>query len=399
LLLEYDRFTSIPVPAASAFESSWTKVEVKMEDHVFEYTMDDSKRLEEEINGLVLGEIRPLQSTRPLWRADVLRCLNGPSAIAWIVDHSIGDGIGLLPIGHKFCTFMNGSPYVYNGFSPKRERSVRSSPFTVLKSAISVIKMAITDTLQVLLVPYGPFDSICAISHNATRKNLEYDGKRTIATIPDFDFDDILTIKKAIGENYTVNDILTSCFAGGLRRYLQKMDDPILKTPGNILIRGQAPFGIPRPTIPGKVYCKMSFIVFHFPVGAATVRERLRAVHEEFDVLKNSLQVLLYQWIGMTLMKLGLDSLLIDSSTKLWHRTSFIFSNVPGPRDTVNMFGKKLISVKPYYCNVLHQVIFFSYSGKVSLSMVLDYENIKKPDLIGPCFLEELEAMKRELVK
>jgi len=232
-----------------------------------------------------------------------------------------------------------------------------------------------------------------------TKKILDYNCKRTLVSVPDFDFEDVLSIKKKAGSIYTVNDVFTACWAGGLRRYLEKMEDPIMKTPEKILIRGQAPVGLPRPTKEGKVCCKMIFVVFRFPVGAATVRERLRLVHDEFSAMKKSVKVPLISLFGTTALKLGLDKLIIDTNNQLFHKTSFIFSNVPGPREPIKMYGKQIVAFRPFYSNVIHQVIFFTYAGKVSLSMVLDNQNIEKPDLFAICFIEELEAMKNEFRK
>jgi len=285
---------------------------------------------------------------------------------------------------------LDGTPYIYQEYSKKP-----TSKINIIQSIIPFFQ----DLKELLLFPTGPFDSICNLTQNANKPALTYDGKRTVATIPDFEFSDILHIKKSLGDQYTVNDILVACWGGTLRRYLEKTNDPILQNPERILIRGQAPFALPRPSLKGKVFCNMIFAAFKFPVGEKTPLERVRAANKEFNSIKNSKKIYITKYIGEMLLSLGLDSVLIDTTTRLWHRVSIIFSNVAGPRDRIVMYGKPLVAFRPFYSNVIHQVIFFSYAGKVSLSMVLDHENIKHPEWIGKCFLEELEAMKNEMIK
>mmetsp|Transcript_35590 Transcript_35590/g.57182 ORF Transcript_35590/g.57182 Transcript_35590/m.57182 type:complete len:213 (+) Transcript_35590:128-766(+) len=180
------------------------------------------------------------------------------------------------------------------------------------------------------------------------------------------------------------------------RRYMACMKDKALENPDGIKMSGLAPFAQPRGTRPGQVQNKMVFVHFSFPVGPATMKERLEKAHQEFDHLKRSMQVPLLRILSEAGTKLGLEKALAAENTKIWHRTSWVFSNVPGPRETMIVFGKEMTSFKPFYCNVLHQAIFFSYAGTMSLGLVLDTDSIKKPKLLIQCFKEELEAAKKE---
>lgn len=144
----------------------------------------------------------------------------------------------------------------------------------------------------------------------------------------------------------------------------------------------------------------MAFVVFDFPVKGKTVNERLQQAHEEFTNLKNSAKVLIIKIIAHLGLALGLDKIVFDTNLQQWHRTSWMFSNVPGPREELFFFGgEKMVSFKPYYANLVSQAIFFSYNGNISLAMVLDKTNIEHPEEIGKCFLEELDSMTEEIVK
>jgi hypothetical protein len=143
----------------------------------------------------------------------------------------------------------------------------------------------------------------------------------------------------------------------------------------------------------------MVFVVFDFPMKLKTAKERLQKAHEEFTKLKTSAKVFIIKLIANVGLALGLDKIVFDTNLQQWHRTSWMFSNVPGPREELWLWGEKLISFKPYYANLVSQAIFFSYNGMVSLAMVLDKTNIEYPEEIGKCFLEELDGMTEEMTK
>lgn len=142
----------------------------------------------------------------------------------------------------------------------------------------------------------------------------------------------------------------------------------------------------------------MVFVVFDFPVRGKTIKERLEKAHEEFEKLKNSAKVFIIKLVANLGLALGLDKIIYDTNLAQWHRTSWMFSNVPGPREELYLFGEKLLSFKPFYANLVSQAIFFSYNNNVSLAMVIDKTNVQLPEEIGKCFIAELDAMTEEIL-
>jgi len=134
-------------------------------------------------------------------------------------------------------------------------------------------------------------------------------------------------------------------------------------------------------------------------VGLPTALERIKAVHREFMILKNSFKIPFYKLFPTIVLLLGLDDIFQNLSLSQVHRLSFIFSNVAGPREPLLMYGKPLQDAAIYYPNLIHQVIMFSYNNKISISMVLDTENIRHPKLLQQSFLDELNAMKKEFLR
>mmetsp|Transcript_5461 Transcript_5461/g.9889 ORF Transcript_5461/g.9889 Transcript_5461/m.9889 type:complete len:497 (-) Transcript_5461:82-1572(-) len=385
-LLEYDRFCSVPVAEPSAiFESSWRKVEFEFEEHFGERKVNGDEEFEAVLTTFALKHFKQPENS-PLWRFDVLRNTNGRSAVVWRLDHSIGDGIGILPVGYKFATTMDGKPAKPMTFRRKKIKGKKGVSLT------GWLNTVLKDIKTVTSLANGPFDNLETINRNFKKKALEHNGKRVRVDF-EFDLSDIKNIRKATG--FTINDIVVALFAGACRNYCEKMKDPILGKSETIKMTGLAPFAEPRGMRPGKIQNKMVFVHFAFPIAYKTIKERLQAAHEEFDHLKRSIQVPLLSFITETGTKLGLEAALTAENTKIWHRTSWVFSNVPGPQERMVVFGKEMVSFKPFYCNVLHQAIFFSYAGRMSLGLVLDTESIAKPKLLVECFKQELEDAKK----
>eukprot|EP00468_Gymnochlora_sp_CCMP2014_P003195 CAMPEP_0167762194 /NCGR_PEP_ID=MMETSP0110_2-20121227/12614_1 /TAXON_ID=629695 /ORGANISM="Gymnochlora sp., Strain CCMP2014" /LENGTH=442 /DNA_ID=CAMNT_0007649005 /DNA_START=104 /DNA_END=1432 /DNA_ORIENTATION=- len=386
-LLDYDRFCSVHVPNERAiFESAWSRVEVKYDELFGERKVAGKEEFDKVLDEMALQPFNPPKDA-PLWRMDILRNSKGTSAVVWRLCHSIGDGIGLLPIGYKFARTMDGKAARPDIFRPKRGSRKKGK-----KGLWPLVESALKDLHTIATLSRGAFDNCESINQNYKNDKLIHNGKRVRVGF-DFKLDDIKVIKRATG--FTINDILVAIFAGGVRRYMAEMKDPALKTPEKAKMTGLAPFAQPRANTPGKVQNNMVFVHFRFPVGPETLIERLQQAHKEFDHLKRSIQVPALKLITELGTKLGLEQALLAENNKIWHRTSWVFSNVPGPKETMVVFGKEMTSLKPFYCNVLHQAIFFSYAGSVSLALVVDTESIKDPKLLVQCIVKELKEAQK----
>jgi len=280
-LLDYERFCSVHVPNPKAvFESAWRRVDVEYESHFSEVSVSSVDELETKITHFAL---KPCFQTnkatgkedKPRWRMDVVRNTNGRSAVVWRLCHSIGDGIGLLPVGYTMARTMDGKEAKPRTFTRTKPAKTKTDGFG------SIMKSVVKDLHTVLNLANGPFDNCTSININGSRPTLIHNGKRRRVDL-EFKLSDIKAIRKVTG--YTINDIVVALFAGGMRRYMEKMKDPILtdqkdKTDNNKLkITGLAPFAQPRPTKPGQVQNKMVFVHFAFPVNGESLKDRLEKV-------------------------------------------------------------------------------------------------------------------------
>eukprot|EP01127_Copromyxa_protea_P015955 TRINITY_DN4672_c0_g1_i1.p1 TRINITY_DN4672_c0_g1~~TRINITY_DN4672_c0_g1_i1.p1 ORF type:complete len:313 (-),score=51.27 TRINITY_DN4672_c0_g1_i1:597-1535(-) len=189
---QYPRFLSVAVPkVGAAYESSWKKVDNLDLKSMFQFhEVKSEKELDEQIEGLTIGKLRPLDPKKPLWRIDVIKNANGRSVIIWILDHMFGDGIGLMPLAMSIARRPDGTPYEAAEFNPQRGGGPKLS---LLAKITTVLK----DFAEVMTIPTGPFDTTCCLNKNPTKPKLIYDGQRVVATVPDFDLKRITDIKNS----------------------------------------------------------------------------------------------------------------------------------------------------------------------------------------------------------
>ena len=77
-------------------------------------------------------------------------------------------------------------------------------------------------------------------------------------------------------------------------------------------------------------------------------------------------------------------------------RHSLVFTNVPGPTKPVRIFGQEARAMTFGVGNIVNQVSVVSYAGKMSLSLVVDPDEVPEAHEIGTFFLEELRALDRQ---
>merc|ERR1711871_1771287 len=82
-----------------------------------------------------------------------------------------------------------------------------------------------------------------------------------------------------------------------------------------------------------------------------------------------------------------------NTAKDIFARHSMVFSNVPGPSQPVLVAGAELTGVQMVYPNLITQVGIISYAGKMYMNFTLDDEIIKRPELIGEYYIEELDKL------
>ena len=212
---------------------------------------------------------------------------------------------------------------------------------------------------------------------------------------------DVKKIRGALGG--TVNDVVLSAITRGFRDILvHRGEDPCsveIRTlvPVSVRTKGAAGPAAGDGTFNNKVSAMFAVL----PVGLEDPRERLDAIHQQMQGLKESRQA----EAGETLTSLSFFAppVLLAMGTRVASRlpqrnVNTVTTNVPGPQYPLYAVGRRMIEAFPYVPLqgwVRVGVAIFSYDGNINFGVTGDYDTV--PDLDVLC--AGIESGMEELLK
>src|SRR5688572_15049902 len=152
--------------------------------------------------------------------------------------------------------------------------------------------------------------------------------------------DDLKAVRKAW--SCTINDVVLTIVTGAVREYLQsrRVD------PASIEFRVSSPVSIRKEEERGKLGNKVSSWIVPLPIGLASPREQLDAIHAQTRELKESRQALgvemmmqVAEWTPSVLLSLGARAMSGPINT--------IVTNVPGPQVPLYFHGARVREIYP----------------------------------------------------
>ena len=358
---------------------------------------------------------RPLDMSRPLWEAYIIEGLDnipglakGSFAIYTKMHHSLVDGAG----GSSFMALIhdlvaNPGPEEIQEEEPRlvdAEPSVSElltkATFNSVKNTAGLIRGTLRNTMD--LGRYAldvARNEIPAPDISAPKTILNKPvGPHRVFDAAEFPLAGIKEIKNSAG--VTVNDVALGIIGGALRRYLE--------TKGEAPEEGSLAAGIPlnmrtRRGITddnnqvGSVYASLH-------TDIADPLERLQAINQSTAEAKlsgeNSPLVDVLQVAGV------FSPFISKTAAELWSRNqlsrhlpvniSTVVSNVAGPDFPLYCAGAKMVD---YYglglltpgVGLFHLV--FSYSGKVTLSVLGDRDIMPDPETYHDCLVDSYEEL------
>ncbi len=152
--------------------------------------------------------------------------------------------------------------------------------------------------------------------------------------------DDLKAVRRAWG--CTINDVVLTIVTGAIREYLISRNvDPAL-----IDFRVSSPVSVRKEEERGKLGNKVSSWIIPLPIGLATPREQLDAIHTLTSELKESRQALgvelmmqVAEWTPSVLLSLGARAISGPINT--------IVTNVPGPQVPLYFHGARVREIYP----------------------------------------------------
>ena len=193
---------------------------------------------------------------------------------------------------------------------------------------------------------------------------------------------DVKAVRASLGG--TINDIVLTIVAGGMRDLLEARGEPVEKR----TVRALVPVSVRRPGEKGVYNNRVSAMFAELPVGLTDPAARLAAVRTQMDGLKESKQAVagdvLTSLTGYAPpMLLALGARLAARSPSLGVQTGV--TNVPGPQQPLHTLDRRLLESFPFVPligNVRISIAIFSYDGGLYFGVTGDYESSSDIDIL-----------------
>jgi WS/DGAT/MGAT family acyltransferase len=356
------------------------------------------------INGIISA---PLDPRRPLWLFHCIDNVNGGSVLFGQLHHAIGDGVALMLVLLSL-----------TDLTPDPEASHSPNPFTAmlrgrskegLEKAREVAEEVMPDGMRLLLNPVEALRStgrwlkglasVGALGRLVLRpsdpKTL-FKGplvvEKRVAWSAAIPLEDVKAIGKALGG--TINDVLVTAVAGGLRRYLEERGHEPLDA---LNFRVAMPVNLRSLEKMSDLGNQFGLIFLSLPVGILDPARRLAELRRRATTLKRSMEPLVVYGIlkAMGLSPHALQKLVVRIFAT---KATAVMTNIPGPRQTIFLAGSPIRDVffwVPQSGRVGLGVSICSYAGHVRLGVGTDAGLVPDPEGIVKGFHEEMAELKR----
>lgn len=404
-LLCIPRFRSIPrLEGSEVHFDPIPREDVDLETHL--KVIDGKKRFaENDIERLVSETfLTDWSASRPLWRITLVKNLaDGRSMLFMVIDHAIGDGVGLLSLclslfddpPEKETTSNKPMSDTNSIAKPKKVNKGKSLTWSHL--ACSFISGIYDGTISTLNPPSDPVSAL-----TIPKKELLNDcpGKALAQTRP-IPVAEIKDIKDKMAGT-TLNDIVLAVTTMAIRKYFEKTNDPALEVvlKGKGKIRGDFPVNMRRGSEStgvnvGNNVCLAAFV---FPVDYKDPVEAVWKCKVTVDELKVSPAFYLRKVLGDFLFGKGPETILASKVLDLMNRSTCMISNVKGPTGTAS-FGGYVIDDLNFTTSYLGPLYFgvLTFGGNLRVSLILDDRTKANANQLRDCFESAYDELKDSL--
>jgi diacylglycerol O-acyltransferase / wax synthase len=344
----------------------------------------------------------PLDFNHPLWTVHIVEKYEGGAAVVFRVHHAMGDGVALMGVTMALVDGPVGESRRLP--PPDEDEGWLQTVMAPVVAAINAGTQASTSTLGTALglarhplraVDYlldgagvaGELAYLISMkSDSATRFKGKPTGSKRVAWCEPLKLPEVRAVSRALG--CTINDMLLSCVAGAMRRYLADKGD---RTEG-VEIRALAPIDLREPG-DTELGNRFGILAVLLPVGVEHPLERLMTVRQRMLSLKTSYEPAttlgLFAALGY-LPKIVQDQLL----DILASRGTAVMTNVPGATEPLTVAGSRLkqsLFWVPQTGDVGMGVSILSYAGQVQFGLITDAALTPDPEAVVSRFPEEFE--------
>ncbi len=357
---------------------------------------------------------RPFDRRHPLWEFRLLRGYAGSDTVVFCrLHHSIGDGVALMVVllaltdltRHGPATVEAGTDLDGPPLNPFLEL-LGAGPGLAFETARAAAESWMPETLRLMQAPVEAYEraNVVLRSIGATAALGRLVGRwsdpktvfkgplgvaKRVAWTESIPLDEIKSVSKALGG--TLNDLLNSAMAGGLRRYLRRDGEP----PPDLAFRAVMPVNLRPLDEMAALGNRFGLIFLSLPVGIADPVRRFDEMQRRASALRRSAEPLVV--LGL----LGVAGRAPEAVQRLLVRifgskATAVFTNVPGPRSTLWFAGRVLRDIYFWVPQAGHLglgVSIFSYDGRVRMGVGTDAGLVPDPQRIVDGFHAELDEL------
>ena len=366
----------------------------------------DQNALQELVSDLMST---PLDFSRPPWQFYIIEGYGSGCAIMGRLHHSLADGMALVAVLLSMTDFRPDAPLVPtepmgdlpdNGWLGGLSRDLGSTVNTARATAgwaLRKARAAVRDSDQAVeLGEMGAGMGLAAtrlLARSAdprTRLKGKLGVMRRAAGPHAIALDDMKLIKNSLGG--TVNDVLVTAVAGGLRRYLVGKGDDV----SALEIRAAIPVNLRTEGDSGKLGNKFGLVFLTLPINIEEPLMRLTDVRRRMLELKRSAEAPVTLGI-LGAMGLGTDAFREFVVRTLEPKATVVLTNVPGPPIPLYLAGQPIREMMfwvPQAGRLGVGISILSYAGRVYLGVATDAGLVPDPQTVLDGVYAELDRLK-----
>lgn len=374
-----------------------------------------------------IGEVmsEPLPPDRPLWAFHLLHGYRGGSALVGRIHHSIGDGVALMlvllsltdvrpggqptvvPIADQEPAEQagadaddhpedggadGGNPFTELFHHPARDMArIRALAEEISPELMRLLHKPV-EALQSarLLARLGSVGSFGRLVGRPSDPPSAFKGPLGVPKVVAWSSPLPVAAVKAAGKALggSINDVLVSATAGGMRRYLERR----AVVPDRLRVRAVMPVNLRPLGLMAELGNHFGLVFLSLPLGEGDPLQRLAAVRRLSGALRRSTEPAVVYSILRLLGRVPLAMQRL--AVKIFGtKATLVLTNVPGPRQTLFLAGTPIRDIffwVPQSGHVGLGVSILSYNGTVRLGVATDAGLVPDPQGIVHGFEQEL---------
>jgi diacylglycerol O-acyltransferase len=344
--------------------------------------------------GELMAELLPRD--RPLWMLDVVAVDGERTALVWRVHHALADGMTTMRMARRVLfddppedrgTVPRGPGGTAAGGGDAPQPAAAADREHAAAAAAAGARSRLAALRSALEVPVALHRELARRGAD-TRLDAEPGERREVAFV-DVALADVKRIAHALPERATVNDVVLTAVAGGLRGWL----DGLGAHPR--ALRVKVPVSLHRPGDDDGN--RDSFICVDLPLDGADPVARLRAVAAETRARKGGHDA---ETLDVFFRDLSHLSSSLERFAEHWAESPRVFtlnvSNVPGPTGPLTVLGAPVASMHSL-AEIGHRhalrVAVVSAVGRIGFGLCADADAIGSPQPVADGVAAELRSL------